>query len=179
MLYRDGGSPLRHTVERFDLVEPFTFDEPLLEIEARGRRIAGGTASMRFASSQESPPIGWPAAKSSSVGASVSSMIAAFSGPWGMMRRAVALASGSWALLASHCWRPASVSCVGGAMLGCCGAASAALGWDFGAGLSQLRGISWTATSTPASSHQANALRASAMPINSASPPTEAILARH
>src|SRR6476660_9500635 len=41
-----------------------------------------------------------------------------------------------------------------------------------GAGVSQSRGSSCTATSTPASSHQVNALRASAMPIKSISPPT-------
>src|SRR4051812_11636331 len=43
-------------------------------------------------------------------------------------------------------------------------------------GFSQLRASSCTATSTPASSHQANALRVSAMPTDSTSPPTPSLL---
>ena len=54
------------------------------------------------ASSQASPPIGWPALASSKVGASLNSMIAASSGPWGRIRLAVADARGSCMLLDSQ-----------------------------------------------------------------------------
>ena len=124
---------------------------------------------MRCASSQASPPIGCPAVKSSSAGESLSSMIAASSGPCGKIRRAVVDASGSWALLASHCCRSASVSALGSATLETGSGLGA--GWRGAAGVSQSRGCSWTATSTPASSHQASALRASATPIDPKSPP--------
>ena len=130
-------------------------------------------ASIRLASSQASPPIGCPAAKSSSVGASLSSMIAAFSGPCGMIRFAVAEASGSCVLLASQSWSSASVSWAGWRDIRRRRQVRRSFGGVRGAGgFSQSRGSSWTATSTPASSHQANALRASAMPIDSTSPPT-------
>ena len=66
---------------------------------------------------------------------------------------------------------------VGSTRLGA--AAGSAFGRRGVAGSSQSRGSSCTATSTPASSHQANALRASAMPIDSTSPPTVLFLARH
>ena len=43
-------------------------------------------ASIRVASAHDSPPIGCPAAASSSVGPSLSNITGAFSGPWGRIR---------------------------------------------------------------------------------------------
>src|ERR687890_1827329 len=98
-------------------------------------------ASMRLASSHDSPPIGWPAAKSSSVGASASNITAAFSGPCGRMRRAVPDDNGSWVLLASQSWSAASVSCDGGATLGSFDDGSVVRACVRGkGGFSQLRG---------------------------------------
>src|SRR4029079_1869042 len=42
----DGRSPRRNAVDRFDLVQPFTLDHALLEVEARRRGIAGRAAAM-------------------------------------------------------------------------------------------------------------------------------------
>src|SRR5205823_11552900 len=126
--------------------------------------------SMRVASVQESPPIGCPAAASSSVGLSLNSMTGAFSGPCGKMRLVETDASGTCALPASHCCSAMRVSASGSATFAS-GADSGVDAWRGGAGLSQSRGLSWTAMSTPASSHHASALRASATPIESTSPP--------
>src|SRR5437764_371816 len=98
-------------------------------------------------------------------------MTGAFSGPCGRMRLVETDASGTCALLASHCWSAASVSASGSAMF----ESGAGSGKTFSrgeGGLSQSRGSSWTAISTPASSHHASALLASATPIDSTSPPT-------
>src|SRR6476620_736631 len=136
---------------------------------------------MRFVSSQASPPIGCPAVKSSNDGASVSNMMAASWVPCGSTRFAVGEASGNCMLLASQSWSSASVSCEGGAILAAAGGSGDALACVLAsAGLSQSRGSSCTATSTPASRHQANALRASAQenpaPVDCTSPPTAPFL---
>ena len=46
MLDRDRGPALRNAVERLDLIEPFAVVGPLLEVEARGGGIAGGSAAV-------------------------------------------------------------------------------------------------------------------------------------
>ena len=84
----------------------------------RRRRDIPIAASMRWVRSQASPPIGCPAAASSSVGRSLSSITAAFSGPCGGIRRAARRRAAGWRCLRATIWSSARVSGSGSATFG-------------------------------------------------------------
>ena len=99
-----------------------------------------------------------PRAASSSVGPSLSSMIAAFSGPWGRIRRADRSRGepgrcSPATIEARRAFRGRLGHIRPRAQVRRCPMRGG------GAGFSQSRGSSWTATSTPASSHQPSAAR--------------------